>query len=177
MDLKLKLSIFCRLITASAVILGFASSAAIAQQADPSIVVTLKGEGVPVVVVGVPGACFETTLFDTQTGRAIGTGIDCIDIVDFDGVSSFSVNRTTVFNFPQGQLIANGLTSVVPVFGDSSPESTHIVGDVDDSTQNIVDGTSAFAQRTGNVRLSGAVNLANFPNTVGFNCIFVITLD
>jgi hypothetical protein len=165
------------LLAVSAGILGFSSSAALA--ADPSIVVTLKGTGVPVETPpGVAGACFETTLFNTSTGVAIGTGLDCLDILDADAMeTSFSINRTTIFKFPQGELHANGLTTVVPIFGDSSPDSTHVVGDVDDSTQNVVFGTKAFSMRTGNVRLSGAVNLADFPNTIGFNCIFVINLD
>lgn len=175
---KSAVSISCALfvVLISAVGLGISPSTALARKADPSIVVTLKGEGVPVDVVDVPGSCFETTLFNTRTGARIGTGIDCLDIVDTDGVN-FSINRTTIFNFPQGELVANGLTTVVPVFGDASPESTHIVGDVDDATQNVVSGANRFAGRTGNVRLSGAVNLANFPETVGFNCIFVIDLD
>ena len=157
---------------------GLRSPTALAGQADPAIVVTLKGEGLPVAApAGIPGLCFETTLFNTHTGAEIGTGIDCLDILADDGAGSFSINRTTIFSFPQGQLVANGLTTVVPVFGGSSPGSTHIVGDVDDSTLNIVSGTHAFAGSSGNVRLSGAVNLANFPNTIGFNCIFIIDLD
>ena len=163
------------LLAVSAVILGFSSSAALA--ADPSIVVTLKGTGVPVgTPPGVTGACFETTLFNTHTGVAIGTGLDCLDLIE-DSAAGLSINRTTVFKFPQGELHAKGLTTVVPIFGASSPGSTHIVGDVDGFTQNVVFGTKAFRMRTGNVRLSGAVNLADFPNTIGFNCIFVINLD
>jgi len=163
------------LLAVSAVILGLSSSAALA--ADPNIVVTLKGTGLPVATPpGVAGDCFETTLFNTHTGSAIGTGLDCLEIIEASEVG-LSLNRTTIFKFPQGDLYANGLTPVLPVFGDSSPGSTHIVGDVDDSSQNIVCGTRAFRMRTGSVRLSGAVNLADFPNTLGFNCIFVINLD
>ena len=168
-------SVSYTLLTVRAVVLGFSSPTALA--ADPSIVVTLKGTGVPVETPpGVAGDCFETTLFNTHTGVAIGTGLDCLEIIEASE-AGLSINRTTVFKFPQGDLHANGLTTVVPIFGDSSPGSTHIVGDVDDSTQNVVFGTKAFRMRTGNVRLSGAVNLADFPNTLGFNCIFVINLD
>ena len=164
------------LLAVSAVILGLSSSAALA--ADPNIVVTLKGTGLPVATPpGVAGDCFETTLFNTHTGLAIGTGLDCLDVVDFDDGGNFSINRTTIFKFPQGDLYAEGLTTVVPIFGGSSPGSTHIVGDVNDSSQNIVFGTKAFRTSSGSVRLSGAVDLSNFPNTLGFNCIFVINLD
>jgi hypothetical protein len=145
--------------------------------ADPNIVVILRGTGVPVATpADVVGTCFETDLYDAHTDKIIGNGLDCLDFVVIDG-SSFSINRTTVFNFPQGRLVASGLTTVVPIFGGSSPAYTHVVGDVDDGAANVVSGTNRFAGRTGNVRLSGIVNLGDFPNTIDFNCIFVIDLD
>lgn len=73
--------------------------------------------------------------------------------------------------------MTNGLTSVVPIFGDSSPGFTHVVGDVDPGTNNAIFGTKRFANATGDVRLSGIVDLTNFPDEMGFNCIFVIDLD
>jgi hypothetical protein len=164
----------------STVFLAFGPSSAQAQPADPTIVVTLRGLGLPVDVhipgVDTPGDCLETDLFNTRTDTLIGTGIDCIDIEDTDGVN-FLVNRTTIFNFHQGTLVANGPTTVVSIFGASSPDFTHVVGDADASDPNIIFGTKRFAGATGNVRLSGIVNLADFPNTVGFNCIFVIDLN
>ena len=123
-----------------------------------------------------PGDCLETDLFNTRTGALVGSGIDCIDITSASG-GSFLVNRTTIFNFPQGTLVANGPTTVVPIFGASSPDFTHVVGDVDASTPNIIFGTNRFAGATGDVRLSGIVDLSNFNASVGFNCIFVIDLD
>ena len=74
-------------------------------------------------------------------------------------------------------LVANGPTTVVPIFGDSSPDFTHVVGDVDPLESNIIHGTRRFGGASGSVRLSGIVNLSQFPATVGFNCIFVIDLD
>ena len=69
----------------------------------------------------------------------------------------------------------------MPIFGASSPLYTHVVGDVDGTTQNILPlGTNRFMGVTGNVRLSGIVNLAglgSIPPTLLFNCIFVIDLD
>ena len=156
---------------------AFGSSGAEAKEADPDIIVILRGAGVPVATpADVVGTCLETDLFDASTNRLIGTGIDCLDFAEVDG-ASFSINRTTVFNFPEGRLVASGLTTVVPIFGGSSPDFTHVVGDVDDATDNIVSGTGRFKNATGNVRLSGIVNLSSFPTTIGFNCIFVIDLD
>jgi len=177
-----RLSTMVLIAVMSTALIAVGPSGAQAQPADPNIVVTLAGTGVPVVVnipnVATPGACFQTNLFNTHTGALVGTGIDCIDIVGVDlAGTSFSVNRTTIFQFPQGQLVANGLTTVVLKFGASSPAFTHVVGDADPATPNIIFGTGRFRNATGNVRLSGIVDLSSFPGTVGFNCIFVIDLD
>ena len=95
-----------------------------------------------------------------------------------DQTDSFLVDRTTIFNFPRGRLVAQGNTTVVPIFGASSPAYTHVVGDVDDTTNNVVSGTGRFADATGDVRLSGIVDMSQFgAGIVGFNCIFVIDLD
>ena len=154
------------------------NSSAQAKDADPDIVVILRGAGVPVPTPGdVVGTCLETDLFDAHTNRLIGTGIDCLDFVEVSPDGMFSINRTTIFNMPEGRLVATGLTTVVPIFGGSSPDFTHVVGDVDDATDNIVSGTRRFQNATGNVRLSGIVNLSTFPDSIGFNCIFVIDLD
>ena len=158
--------------------IGFGGSSAQAGDSDDPIVVTLKGLGLPVdTPAGIIGDCFETELFDTQTDRLIGSGFDCLNVLDA-GPSGLLVDRTTVFNLPQGRLVARGMTTVVPIFGASSPEYTHVVGDVDPSTDNIVSGmgTNRFANSTGNVRLSGIVNLG-VPGQILFNCIFVIDLD
>lgn len=126
------------------------------------------------------GDCFETDLFDTKTDRVIGTGIDCLDVTGASA-AGLSIDRTTIFNFPMGRLVARGVTTVVPIFGASSPLYTHVVGDVDGTTQNILPlGTNRFMGVTGSVRLSGIVNLADLgssPPTLLFNCIFVIDLD
>ncbi|MCP4202854.1 MAG: hypothetical protein GY769_13100 [bacterium] len=168
--------------TLAGVLLLLAGSAVEARRADPDIIVILRGTGTPVptpsYVSPNNGGCFKTDLYDARANRVIGTGIDCLNIVDSSPAAEFSVDRTTIFNFPQGRLVARGLTTVVPIFGDSSPVYTHVVGDVDDQTSNIESGgTRRFRRATGNVRLSGIVGMGDYPNTVEFNCIFVIDLD
>ncbi len=116
-------------------------------------------------------------MFDTNTDQLIGDGLDCLIILEAEEDDGMSVDRTTVFNFPEGRMVANGRTTVVPIFGDASPQYTHVVGDVNPATLNVVSGTKRFEDRTGNVRLSGIVNLSYFPDTILFNCIFVIDLD
>ena len=154
--------------------IGFGSFSAQANEAHSNIVVTLKGLGLPIETPDdVSGDCFKTELFDTNTGGLIGDGADCLVVVDSsDGM--LLVDRTTVFNFPHGRLVARGMTTVVPIFGASSPDYTHVVGDVDSTTSNIVSGTGWFKDKTGDVRLSGIVNLGDFPDSILFNCIFVI---
>lgn len=160
--------------------LAFGNSSAEAA-ADPNIVVVLRGTGTLVDTPdGIVGDCFETDLFDAKTDRIIGRGTDCLNILDA-GVG-FEIDRTTIFKLPQGDLVAKGRTTVVPIFGASSPAYTHVVGDVDDTTPNIIPGmgTKRFAGRTGNVRLSGIVNLDDLlsgGDTILFNCIFIIDLD
>jgi hypothetical protein len=154
-----------------------AGSAAEGRAADPNLVVILKGPGDLMAEPPIAGAlCYETDLYNAHTDSVIGTGIDCLaDITAVD--NGFLVNRTTIFDFPQGKLYANGPTSVVPTTG-GSPGVTHIVGDIPaDGTNSIVGGTKRFANASGSVRLSGAVDMSAFPGTIGFDCIFVIDLD
>lgn len=47
----------------------------------------------------------------------------------------------------------------------------------DPTHHSVVSGTGRFDNASGRVRLSGAVEMANFPDSIGFNCIFVIDLD
>lgn len=190
-------------------LLAITASGAAAGQADPDIVVILRGAGPGVDpldprIAGVPAnnGCYETDLFDAKTNRIIGTGIDCLEVIDGDDTDgdtvfpsigdSFLVDRTTIFFFPQGTLVARGNTTVVPTIfpnpGGSSPLYTHVVGDVNELTDNIAAGcgtatsgcTGSFADAKGDVRLSGIVDMTDLLNgvsNVGFNCIFVIDLD
>jgi hypothetical protein len=156
---------------------AFNSSSAEANLADPNIVVVLKGAGDLLEEPPIEGAlCYETDLYNAHTDKKIGTGIDCLADIAPVG-DGFLINRTTIFDFPQGKLYANGPTSVTPKTG-GSPNITHIVGDIPaDGANSIVGGTKRFAGATGRVRLSGAVNMGEFPGTIGFNCVFIIDLD
>jgi len=44
--------------------------------------------------------------------RVTGTGIDCLEDIEVAG-GGISLNRTTFFRFPRGDLGANGITTVI----------------------------------------------------------------
>jgi hypothetical protein len=144
--------------------------------ADPNIVVVMKGLATPVSEPRQPDAqCLKGDLFNAVTDRKIGTAMDCFDNFVFIG-DGFYMDRTTYFNFPQGELVARGVTTMQPVLA-GSPSVTHLSGDIpDEGDNNILSGTKRFQNASGRVRLSGAAALlAN--GDVLFNCIFIIDLD
>ncbi len=187
---------FARTILTAVIVVGLVAPV-IAQAKDGNnIVVTLRGVGglmLPGDNPPLPGPalCFETDLFDTKTDRLIGSGIDCLDeIVSYDsdgtspGVDAFptlELTRTTFFYLPQGTMAATGRTTVAPIF-EGSPSVTHIVGDITGpGGDNILTehGTRRFKNKSGSVRLSGAVDMTALATLgeIGFNCVFVIDLD
>ena len=147
------------------------------QAAGPNQVVTMLGVGSLMADPPITGAlCYEADIVDTMNGRIIGAGIDCLENILEVG-DGLSADRTTFFDFPEGNLVANGVTSIAPVTG-GSPGFTHIVSDIPTpDSNNISYGTKRYAGASGRVRLSGAVDLTGFPSAVGFNNIFVIGLD
>ena len=81
-------------------------------------------------------------------------------------------------------MAATGRTTVAPIFEGSPgpPSATHIVGDITGpGGDNILTeyGTRRFRNKSGSVRLSGAVDMSALGTLgeIGFNCIFVIDLD
>jgi hypothetical protein len=158
---------------------GVFSSIAVTQagNADPNIVVILRGAGELMAEPPIDGAlCYQAELVNAHTDHVIGSGIDCLENIMEVG-DGLSLDRTTFFHLPPGDLVASGITTVAPVTG-GSPGFTHVVGDIPAlGTNSIVDGTKRFAGATGSVRLSGAVDLTGFPSLTVFNCIFVIDLD
>lgn len=100
---------------------------------------------------------------------------------------SAAVDAVTFFFLPGGYIVSDGLTTVRPFFegignGDGTDDEgmvTHITGSVPGQTPNIVAATGRFSRLadTGNVRLSGAVNLGDAPDVLFLSCLFVINFD
>jgi hypothetical protein len=143
-------------------------------------------------------ACFQRPLLDLQTGHVRGTGVDCLNVFDDTGDAhgdGLQIEAKTFFFLPQGLIVNHGCTSVRPAFmGVGDNGTTHITGSIPTSefdgqpggpmpsvcqdAGGIVLATGGFAHHTGEVRLSGAVNLSNAgAGEITFSCLFVIDLE
>ena len=114
--------------------------------------------------------------------RTVGTATDCLSNVTPIGTGVALVG-TTYFNFPQGELVVRGKTTVQPVLhptvSASGQSMTHITGAASPDNA-VISGTRRFAGAEGTVRLSGMVDMSGFGGNVGdpisFDCLFVIDL-
>lgn len=121
--------------------------------------------------------CFDVALHDMSTGLQVGTATDCLadTVEELGGVKLVG---TTIFNFTGGAtIVSRGKTTVMPVLH-GSPGFTHVTGAGADGN-GILSGTNQYANASGNVRLSGLVNLSKLATDgqITFDCIFVINLD
>ena len=158
-------------------------------------IVQWKGIGLPVALpVGVGGnvvpagtACYEVPMVMPQTGIRIGTGFDCISnpgsLVDY---GEGTVTTHYIFAFRgRGSIISENRV-VVQLAADNDPMNqtsnpvntnlTHILGSFP-SENTIAGGTRKFRKAEGKVRVSGAVSLANFPNEIVFDDLFLIDFE
>jgi hypothetical protein len=142
--------------------------------------------------------CFEAPLVDLETGHQRGIGVDCLHVFDDTGDASgdgLQIEAITFFFLPQGLIVNHGCTSVRPVFGGVGDSgTTHITGSIPagefggqpgspqplicQDTGGIILATRGFQNISGEVRLSGAVNLSNAgAGEITFSCIFVLDLE
>lgn len=129
-----------------------------------------------------PAICFDTDLVDMQKGQTVGTATDCLSDVTPTGTGVALVG-TTYFNFPQGELLVRGKTSVQPVLQPTESVSgqvmTHITGAASPDNA-LIAGARQFAGAEGTVRLSGMVDMSAFEGNVGdpisFDYIFYVDL-
>jgi hypothetical protein len=123
--------------------------------------------------------CFDVELFNQKNQQLIGTATDCLSDITPTG-PGLTLVGTSFFRMANGELVTRGLTTVQGVLQPTvSPDGqvfTNMTGAADDGNA-ILSGSMAFATATGTSRLSGLVNLADFPNTATFDCLFVIDLE
>lgn len=135
----------------------------------------------------IPGAeeamCFDIDLIDMRTDEIVGSAKDCMSDVQ-PKADGLGLTGTTFIHLPEGSLTVQGRISVQPVLEETILESgqmiTHITGS--SHTENgIIEGTGIYENRTGNVRLSGMVDMSKFEANEGdlmlFDCLFIIHLD
>jgi hypothetical protein len=117
--------------------------------------------------------CYDLDLVDVKSGDVIGSAADCLTNISpvGDGVA---LTGTTFFFFPAGTVVTRGLTTVQPTTHGSA-DFTHITGAIPQpGDNNVVYGDGKFKNASGPVRLSGAVNLVNFPAQAAFDCVFIL---
>lgn len=142
--------------------------------------------------------CFELPVLDLETGREVGVGVDCLNVFDDTGDLSgdgLQIEAKTFFFLPQGTIVNHGCTSVRPFFGGvGNVGVTHMTGSIGPNevggtpdanmpdqcagAGGIVHTSGGFQNRSGEVRLSGAVDLTNAgAGEITFSCLFVIDFD
>ena len=124
--------------------------------------------------LGEDGAlCYDLDLVDAKSGDVIGSAADCLTNIGLVG-DGVALTGTTFFFFPGGTLVSRGLTTVQPTTH-GSPDFTHITGAIPQpGDNNVVYADGKFKNASGPVRLSGAVNLENFPGQATFDCVFIL---
>ena len=149
-------------------------------------VVQFLGQGRPVALSDVPDpslvsgtllGCFQVDMFDPRKGKKIGTGFDCLtDVVNPDGqLQEVILTDTAFFVFNNGMVVSQDIVEIrqAPL----GQGKTHLTGSLPD-VDNIIAGTQHFDGASGQVRLSGAVDMSDIGNgNLGFDCLFVITYD
>ncbi len=139
------------------------------------------GEVRPIPPLGLPGVadeglCFDIDMVDPTNGDVLGTGIDCLTVLDAaaDG-NGIQVIGTATFQFPGGTIVARGKTSVRPKIPDhGSNAATHSTMAVPDPGENsVLSATGLFAGLEAGVRLGGAVNLSRLASDglIDFDCL------
>ena len=142
------------------------------------------GEVRPIPPLGLPGVadeglCFDIDMVDPTNGDVLGTGIDCLTILDAaaDG-NGIQVIGTATFQFPGGTIVARGKTSVRPKIPDhGSNAATHITMAIPMPGENsVLSATGAYEGLQGTVRLSGAVDLSRLASDteITFDCLWAI---
>jgi hypothetical protein len=140
--------------------------------------------------------CYQLPLLDLASGRPLGIGVDCLKPFDNSGDAfgdGLQIEAKTFFFLPKGMIVNHGCTSVRPFFaGVGDAGATHITGSIPGSefgveplpileckeTGGVILTTRGFRNTSGDVRLSGAVDLSNAgEGEITFSCIFVLDLD
>ena len=144
-------------------------------EAFTAMVPDIDGDG-----VDDEGTCFTIDLIDLNSNEVIGDATDCLSNITEDG-DGLRLVGTTTFNFPQGQLVTRGLTTVQPLLhGENGFTHATAAPPPLNGESNILSGTGAFEDSVGSgtARLSGLVDMSRLgtEGLLTFDCLFVIDL-
>ena len=129
----------------------------------------------------VPGGalCYAIDLVNPRTDRVIGVGVDCFTDIVPNG-NDVDLTDTAFFLFRRGTGFAlQGPVAVRDASALGNPNISHITGTFP-QVSNVIGGVGGrFRNAPGNwkVRLSGGVEMSNFPDSITFDCIFVVDRD
>ncbi len=188
MAITLSVAVLAVLFGVGMAVYNFTSSAE--GGADSRIIVGLRGSDVGEAKMledfgdgrgALEALCFDMNILNVSSGQVIGTAEDCLAEVGDGANGGVLLTGTTFFNFPDGQLVSRGRTTVHPL-NERAPGSaiTHITGAIPAPGSNqVLRGTGRFDGAAGTVRLSGAVDLSGFSGEgtpIAFDCLFEINL-
>jgi len=119
--------------------------------------------------------CYDLDLVDVKSGKVIGSASDCLTNISPVG-GGVALTGTTFFFFHGGTVVTRGLTTVQPTTHGSA-DFTHITGAIPQAgDNNVIYSDGKFTTASGSARLSGAVNLENFPAQATFDCAFILDI-
>jgi len=133
--------------------------------------------------------CWAIDLIDSASQIPLGIGIDCLVPLDGDpdsNGSGISLMALSFFVMESGTIVTQGFTSVRPFrdeippyggIGDADGSVTHMTGSIPSDKSGVVGGTGTFADKVGAARVSGAVNLDDFPAQITFDCLWVVEVE
>ena len=137
--------------------------------------------------LGVPADawCFRVPMLNPRTNRQIGWGIDCLSGIALDEDGRGTLTDTVLFSFGiRGRnrhvLASSGPVTIQPALDPDTTAAgvTHITGSFPPS-DNVIGGSGRFVHATGQVRISGGVNMGDLEanGNLTFDCLFVIAVD
>jgi len=125
--------------------------------------------------------CFDVELYNARN-KWVGSATDCLSDVQ-PKANGLTILGTTFFYLPQGTIVTRGRISIQPVLEETILESdqvvTHMTG-ASSEGNTIIEGTGIYANSSGNIRLSGLVDMSHFEmnegDVISFNCLFTAHL-
>jgi len=118
--------------------------------------------------------CYDVDLYNARN-KLIGSATDCLSDIQQPTADGISLLGTTFFYLPQGAIVTRGRISIQPVLEETILESGQVVTHMTSASSEgntIIEGTGIYANSTGNIRLSGMVDMSNFDEFLTFNCLF-----